>query len=100
MPEQILEKKPAQDFLKSEKFAALKKEVADSMASVDITETGESDRDIAPVFDYFEKELIKNGISEVKAEKLFWQTVVEKIKVTRFKFIYRIIRPEIENRDY
>ena len=101
MPEQITEKKSVQqEFLDSEKYAALKKEVADSMQSVDALETGESDRDIAPVFDYFEKEVVKNGFSEVWAEKLFWETVAEKIKEIRFKAIYRIIRPEIENADY
>ncbi len=100
MSEQILEKKLSPDFLESEKYAALKKEVADSMQSVDVLETGESDRDIAPVFDYFEKELIKNGFSEIKAEKLFWQTVAEEIQETRFRDIYYTIRPNIENKDY
>lgn len=101
MPEQILEKKSVQeDFLGSEKYTALKKEVSDSMASVDVLETGESDRDIAPVFGYFEKEAVKWGLSEFQAEKLFWQTVFEEIKETRIQDIYYTIRPDIENKNY
>ena len=97
MPEQISEKKSVQqEFLESEKYVALKKEVFDSVSLGRATK----DMDIAPAFDYFEKELIKNGISEIPAEKLFWQTVTEKIKETRFKFIDKIIRPEIENKEY
>ena len=88
-----------EEFLDSEKYAGLKKEVAESMASVDVTETGESDRDIAPVFDYFEKELSRNGFLEGQAEKLFWQTVAEKIK-PNFETIYYMMRADIENRDY
>ncbi len=100
MSEQVSEKKSSPDFLKSEKYAALQKEVADSVASVKLTEGEKEDQDMAPVFDYFEKELSKNGISEVQAEKLFWETVAEKIKTIRFKFIYRMIRFEIETKEY
>ncbi len=94
--EQISEKKSPPDFLESEKYKALQKEVRESVS----LGRADKDMDIAPVFNYFEKELIKNGISEVRAEKLFWQTVAEKIKEIRFKGIYRIIRSEIENSGY
>src|SRR3989338_7569106 len=57
MPEQISEKKSVQqEFLESEKYVALKKEVFDSVSLGRATK----DMDIAPAFDYFEKELNKN----------------------------------------
>lgn len=98
--EKVSSKSTIEQFKESAKYADLKKEVTDSMASIDVTEIGESDRDIAPVLNYFEEEAINGGLSEVQAEKLFWQTVFEELKETRIRDIYYIIRPDIENKDY
>ena len=98
--EQIENRRSVQEeFLVSEKYAALKKEVAESMASVDVLETGESDGDIAPSFDYFEKHLTGEGFMEGQAEKLFWQAVAENLN-RDFQDIYYLVRPDIEKREY
>ena len=82
--------------MESEKYKALQKEINEAVS----LGRAEKDVDIAPAFDYFEKGVMEGGLSEIQAEKLFWQVVVEKIKEIRFKTICRIIHPEIESGDY
>ena len=94
--EKIPSKKLLQEeFLASEKYIALQKEVAESIAGINFEDANKGNQDRSPLFDYFEKEVQRVGLSELQAERLFWQTVAEQIKESSFRAIYEEIHKAI-----